>query len=388
MFARNLFMQSLLSKNNQRRVGLALVSAVYTVLWGWSSNVVAAAAAPTPLQISQVPMTITLPAHPQILLAVGNSQSMDGDLSCAIYTGSRQIPHPLLFTSSSPVNFTIPAGFTPPVNPGSGGVAPYTVNSSGTLLDNSDSRLNVAKAGLTAVLNAYMADADFGLMQYNTSGNGEYTTWVYQMSQPGGFTFTNTLPPTPWPLGTEYVANPCYNVNITAGFTVSNDCANLNSFYSSQSILTKQFMILGASSDDPNINDVLYAGNGQFDPLCVVYSGPSPISPFPPATGSYSLSTYNTDIAGVLETYGAERNSCANQTGPTNAGFVPFSTQVMYEERGFGFYTTSEFGNFTGTVNPSSLPTWLPVLMASAGATPTASTVTTAINKFLPFLAA
>src|ERR1700726_1742200 len=155
MFARNLFMQSLPSKNRQRRIGLALVSAVYTVLWGWSSNVMAAAA-PTPLSISQVPMTITLPAHPQILLALGNSQSMDGDLSGAIYTGSGQIPHPLLFTSSSPVNFTIPAGFTPPVNPGAGGVAPYTVNSSGLLLDNSDSRLNVAKAGITSILNAFI----------------------------------------------------------------------------------------------------------------------------------------------------------------------------------------------------------------------------------------
>jgi|GEM_PF-868865 type IV pilus assembly protein PilY1 len=381
-------MQRLVSKSAQSRFAAALVSSGFAILTCWSSAAVGAATVPTPVSISQIPLTVTIPAHPQILLALANSQSMDGNLSGAIMTGSGSIAHPLLFPSSSPVNFTIPSGFTPPANPGSGGVAPYTVNNGGQLLDNSPSRLNVAKAGLTAVLNAYMADADFGLMQYNTSGNGEYTTWVYQMSQPGGFTFTNTLPPTPWPVGTEYVPNPCYNVNIAAGFTVSNDCANLNAFYSSQSILTKQWMILGASSDDPSINDVLYAGNGQFDPLCVVYSGPSPISPFPPATGSYSLSTYNTDIAGVLETYGAERNSCANQTGPTNAGFVPFSTQVMYEERGFGFYTTTEFGNFTGTVNPSSLPTWLPVLMASAGATPTAASVTAQINKFLPFLAA
>src|SRR5580704_14534391 len=189
---------------NQRRVGLALVSAVYTILWGWSSNVMAAAAAVTPLQISQVPMTITLPAHPQILLALGNSQSMDGDLSGAIYTGSGQISHPLLFTSSSPVNYTIPAGFTPPVNPGTGGVAPYTVNTGGTLLDNSASRLNVAKAGILAILNAFIASADFGLMDYQTPGPGLYTTWVYQMSNPGGFTFTSN--PTP-PLRSEMVPN-------------------------------------------------------------------------------------------------------------------------------------------------------------------------------------
>src|SRR6202035_3759980 len=162
-------MQRLISKPQQRRIGLALVSAAYAILWGWSSNVMAAAAV-TPLSISQVPMTITLPAHPQILLAVGNSQSMDGDLSGAIYTGSGATPHPLLAPSSSPVNFTIPSGFTPPVNPGSGGVAPYTVISGGLQLDNSASRLNVAKAGITAILNAYIASADFAVMDYSTSG--------------------------------------------------------------------------------------------------------------------------------------------------------------------------------------------------------------------------
>ena len=221
-------MESLLSKNQQRRIGLALVSAVYTVLWGWSSNVMAAAAAPTPLQISQVPMTITMPAHPQILLAVGNSQSMDGDLSGAIYTGSGQIPHPLLFTSSSPVNFTIPAGFTPPVNPGAGGVAPYTVvNSGGLLLDNSDSRLNVAKAGITSILNAFIASADFGLMDYQTGYPGLYTTWVYQMSNTGGFTFTsNPIPPA----NSELVPNPCYGIDITQAFPVSQGLQSVEYF--------------------------------------------------------------------------------------------------------------------------------------------------------------
>jgi type IV pilus assembly protein PilY1 len=378
-------MERLVSKSTQRRIASVLASSGFAILTCWSSAAVGAATAPTPISISQVPLTVTIPAHPQILLALANSQSMDGNLSGAIMTGSGSIPHPLLFASSSPVNFTIPAGFTPPVNPGSGGVAPYTVSSGGLLLDNSASRLNVAKAGLIAVLNAYMADADFGLMQYNTGGNGEYTTWVYQMSQPGGFTFTNTIPAV-IPPNTEYIANPCYNINLSAGFTVSNDCANLNAFYSSQSITTKQYMVIGASSDDPAINDVLYAGGG-IDPVCVVYGGPSPISPFPPAPGSYSLSTYNNNIGGVLVAYSAERNGCATETGPTNAGYVPFSTQVMYEERGFGFYTTSEAGNAPSSINAASPPAWLPVPMTSAGATPTATSVANAINKFLPYLA-
>ena len=116
-------MQRLISNNTRGRIASALASAGCTILWAWSCNVMAAAPA---ISISQVPMTVTLPAHPQILLAVANSQSMDGDLSGAIYTGSGSIPFAQLGTSSSPVNFTIPSGFTPPINPGAGGVAPYT----------------------------------------------------------------------------------------------------------------------------------------------------------------------------------------------------------------------------------------------------------------------
>ena len=67
------------------------------------------------------------------------------------------------------MNYTIPTGFTPPLNPGTAGVAPYTVNTGGVQYDNSPSRLNVAKAGIASILNNYIADADFALMDYQTS---------------------------------------------------------------------------------------------------------------------------------------------------------------------------------------------------------------------------
>jgi type IV pilus assembly protein PilY1 len=372
-------MQRLVSKSTRHRIASVLLSSGFAILTCWSGTAVGATTPPAAVPISQVPLTVTIPAHPQILLALANSQSMDGNLSGAIMTGSGSTAFPLLNPSSSPVNFTIPSGFTP-ANPGSGGVAPYTtVNSAGQLVDNSPSRLNVAKAGLTAVLNAYIADADFGLMQYNTGGLGAYTTWVYQMSPPGGFTFTNTIPPA----GTKYVRNPCFNVLATSGTTVATDCTTLNTFYPSQAIRTNQYMLVSASSDDPAINDVLYA-NGGIDPVCVVSGGPAPSSPF---TG-YPLSTYNTNIGGVLETYTTAHNPCATQTGPTNAGFVPFSTQVMYAQRGFGFYTTSEVGNAPSSISLTPpLPSWLPVPITTSTATPTAALVATAIAKFTPYLA-
>jgi type IV pilus assembly protein PilY1 len=366
----------------------AAIGAGAALIAGWPFA--AALATPPPLvPISQVPMTVQIPAHPQILLAVGNSQSMDGTLAGAIYTGSGALGSTMaaLNTSSSPVNYTIPSGFTPPLNPGSSGVAPYTVNSGGVLYDNSASRLNVAKAGITSILNNYIADADFALMDYTTSGMYDWTTWVYQMSPttptPSGFIFTsNPIPPT----GDEIVANPCYGVIITgspAQHTPQYDCQILSTYYATvqiphqTSITTMPYMLISASSDDPSINDVLYQGPpyGLSDPVCMVTGGPGPGNPFT----NYSLSTYNTSIGSVLETYSTEYPSgtCANETGPTNAGYVPYTTQVMYEERGFGYYTTGESANNATMIVP----------MTTSGQTPTPTSVATAIARFTSYLA-
>jgi type IV pilus assembly protein PilY1 len=360
-------MQRLISKSAQRRIAHLLSSALYAVLVCWSSNAMAAVGPPaTPLNISQVPLTVTIPAHPQILLALANSESMDGDLSGAIRTGSGSIPHPLLYTTSSPVNFAIPAGFTPPLNLGDGVNAPYTVNVGGLLVDNSPSRLNVAKAGLSAVLNAYIASADFGLIDYDTSGLTRFDTWVYQMSNPGGFTFTNTIP-----ASGEYVLNPCYGINLALPVPTAQNCAALSAYYASQSITTQQYMLVSASSDDPSVNDVLYAGG--FPPVCIVYNGPHPApNPFPP---QFSLGSY--EGGGVFESYFSEVNTCAGTTGPTNAGFVPYSSEVMYEMRGWGYYTFGETANDGNTVVP----------MTSSGATPSAASVAAAIAQFTPYLA-
>ena len=364
-----------------------LFSSAFAALAGFSASAIAGA--PT-VSISQVPMTIAIPAHPQIMLALANSQSMDGTLSGAIMTGSGALSssYSALNASSSPTYFTyvVGAGFTPPANlgtvicsptpcpavtsstpAGTPAFAPYTVTSGSTLLDNSPSRLNVAKAGIAQILSSYISAADFGLMQYTTSGNNEYTTWVYQMSQPGGFTFTFA------PGSNEYITNPCFGVNIVAPLInqVQIDCHNLSGFYPLQFITTKPYIVVGSSSDDPSINDVLYAPAGYADPICVVYGGPTPSSPF---TG-YTLSQY--ENGNVLEGYSSQVNACATQTGPTNAGYVPFSTQVMYEERGFGFYTSGE------QVSANSNPL---VAMTSSGATPTTTSVATAISAFTNYL--
>ena len=76
-----------------------------------------AQAVPPPLPISPVPLMAAIPGHPQIVLAVGNSQSMDGNVSGARMTGSGSLKGNLssLNNTISPLDYTIPKGFTPPL---------------------------------------------------------------------------------------------------------------------------------------------------------------------------------------------------------------------------------------------------------------------------------
>ncbi|MBL6750111.1 MAG: pilus assembly protein PilY [Nevskia sp.] len=342
-----------------------------------------ALAVPPTLAIFQSPLTVAIPAHPQVLFAVGNSESMDGNLAGAIMAGSGSLGSSLslLQSSSSPTCFTSVAGFTPPLSAaGTGGcaagTAPYTVSSGGNLVDNSPSRLNVAKAGIAAILTSFMPTADFALETYSTSGTNLYTTWLYQMSpSSGNFVFTNTQT-----AGNRYVTNPCYNyttVQLTNA-TLYADCRAIDT--SGQvtevaSVNTAQYMqvspVNAGSSDDPLINDVLYAGGG-IDPVCLVYGGPSPLNPYT-GTGSFSLSTYNNN--GVSESYSSQVNNCARTTTPTNAGFVPYTPQTIYIQRGFGYG-----GGQSATTGNVVVP------MKSAGQVPTTSTVATAIANFTPYL--
>lgn len=319
------------------------------------------------LTIPQVPLILTTPSHPQVFIAIGNSQSMDGTLSGAIMTGSGSLSTALssLSSSSSPSTYLVPSGFTPPVQAANAfGYAPYTVSVGGKLIDNGPSRLNVAKAGVQAIISNYLQTTDFALGTYNTGGASTYATWVYYMSPTGaGFTFTNI------PIaGNRYVTNPCFGY-LLASATIKSNCTSMAALYGSVPLSTSLYMQIGASSDDPSINDVLYA-NG-LPGVYVTYNGPNPASPFPP---NFSLANYN--AGGILVGYNSSSPNIGGfSTSPTNAGYVPFSPQVMYAARGFGYYGTQ-------TANSGKVV----VPMTTAGVSPTASTIATAINAFTPYL--
>jgi len=325
---------------------------------------------PPSLLLSQVPLELSVTTRPKVLIAIGNSQSMDGTLSGAIMVGSGALPSSFssLQNSSSPVNYTVPAGFKPPMQAANAsGQAPYTVNLNGTLYDNSASRLNVAKAGVEAIIKSYMQNTDFALAVYNTSGIGLYNTWVYYMSpNSGNFIYTNTTNN-----GTRYVTNPCFN-HQTGSSGLTTTCPSiLTAPGSSLSNRSNQFMEISASSDDPNINDVLYAGT--LPGLFVTFGTVTPANPFPP---NYSLANYN--AGGVVMRYSNTLTSFGSfQSYATNAGYVPYSAQVYYARRGFG-YGSNQSPNSGRVIVP----------MTSIGETPTKAALNTAINRFLPFLKA
>jgi type IV pilus assembly protein PilY1 len=345
--------------------------ALWLVLLAVAAGPGRSAATPT-TSVAQIPLTIAVPAHPQIVIALGNSESMDGNLSGAIMLGSGSLNASMasLQSSSSPLTYSIPAGFTPPVDPGAAGSAPYTVAVGGQLVDNSPSRLNVAKQGIAAMLTSFMPNADFALLDYQTGGATLYTTWLYQMSPTGSaFVFTNAPAAT-----NRYAQNPCYNYPALP-FTnvVFQNCLLMDiSGKVIGSMATSQFMQISASSDDPLINDVLYAGGG-IAPACLVYGGPSPANPYPP---NYTLGTYNSNPGNVSESYSRAINGCATTTTPTNAGFVPYTPQTMYIQRGFG-YGASQSATAATTLAP----------MTSAGQYPTSATVNAAIANFTSYLA-
>jgi type IV pilus assembly protein PilY1 len=329
---------------------------------------------PTAIPISLVPLTVAIPSHPQVIIAVGNSESMDGNLSGAILTGSGSLGSSVteLQNTTSQVNFQVPAGFTPPISGGAvGSMQPYTVQVNGNQTDNSPSRMNMAKAGLINIVQAFAQNTDFALMAYTLNGLREAPTWVYYMSPPGqNFSVVDTVP-----AGKRGVANPCYHVTLSSD-AISTACTSMAAVISGGGITAHPWLLIGASSDDAAINDVFYdLGNGTI-PLCLVYNGPSPATPFPP---NFSLGTYET--GGVTERYSSalgDPGFCPTATGPTNAGYVPYSQQVMYVKRGFSYWTSSE--NWTTSPTPV-------ITMRTATALPTPASVKAVTDVFGTYLA-
>ncbi|MBU2850901.1 pilus assembly protein [Acidithiobacillus ferrivorans] len=250
--------------------------------------------------------------------------------------------NPVDLNSSSPADYTVPAGFTAPVSGATSGSAPYTVNQNGTLYDNSASRLNVAKAAIQQAYNQWNGVMNFGLMDYGVNGTpSKYTTWVYYMSGPVGFAFgTSSTAPTQSAANGSTVQlqsapNPCYYANTQA----TTSCQDIHAYFTGKGVsgsFSDPWLYIQDTSDAPDINDVLYSLSNRQTKYgspsnFITYAGPHPTSPY---TG-YTLQNYNNGT--ISESYKRSTIPGPFATSPTNAGYVPYSPQVWYSERGFGY---------------------------------------------------
>ncbi len=365
-----------------RAVATALSIAIAIMPWGLAPAARAAAG--------------TTANRPQVLIAVTNSESMDGNTSGAIMTGSGTAD-PSLVNSSSPTNYTVPSGFVPPLGTGSApsGQAPYTMtNASGNLADNGPSRLNLAKAAISNVINNYAGTLDFALEDFGTSNLTLYTTWVYYMSPNGsGFQFTNTATAQVVGSGNPFtVNNPCYGyTNSTTSTNVANNCSALDAYYNpggvttANSIANDLYMLVGDSSDEPSINDVLYDYPGN-DPNIYIndggtYAANQNLSNYgtaivPPTSTPYTVFTLSNYNNGQIRVgYNKSLPGGGTVTGPTNAGFVPYSPEVMYVQRGFGY-----------GANQSATGGNMAVGLQTAGSSPTSTSIQAVISAFAPAL--
>jgi type IV pilus assembly protein PilY1 len=380
-----------------RRAGILLA-----LLLGMGGTLLQAMASNPALPISQVPLATASSVRPQVVFALANSSSMDGDLSGAIVTGSGAlttiegifgtanygVPYPLN-DSSSPVSYAVPAGFAPTTQAAdSTGTAPYTVNVDMDLfgatyqipVDNGPSRMNVAKAGIRAILQNYMQNTDFALIDYNVVPHGTFETWVYYLSpDKSNFIFTNTKLQE-----NRYAANPCFNyTSSTTSSVIKDSCdAIANSgqieIHASGTLSSSAYVQISASSDDPDINDVFYSNTKP--PVFIKY-GRGTSSPY----SDYQLSDYN--AGRVRISYPDTTPSIGPlDTTPTNAGYLSFSQQVLYAARGFSY--AQSFPSSAVVPNDPDKDTLgnVAVHMKSAGANPTSTSVSDAISAFLPFL--
>lgn len=252
--------------------------------------------------------------------------------------------------------------------------------------DNSGSRLNIAKSSIAAVISTYAATTDFGLMDYKVTGVQGYHTWAYYMSPPAGFTFSSTYAaPT---ASIQYVMNPCYN----ATSTVYNDCnVMLTELTAATPGLTLaqlkgyKFMLVSARGDDPVVNDVFLSNTGAFwntpvfieDGSITTSDPPCSLAPTSSPYTGCNLGDYN--AGNVRMTYGNTKPKIGSSgimyTYPTNAGYVAYTPQVMYSQRGY---------LWSGNANASSGNTLVPV--SSAGSNPTAAQIAAYVATFTPYL--
>lgn len=373
---------------------------------------------------------VITPGDASLVIAVTNSQSMDGTTSGAIMTGSgfptvvvtpgNELPVTTIssFTAglgpngqgaASPLYYPIQGGFVPPMGTGSApaGMAPYTLpNQNGNLADNGPSRMNMVKAAIHGLVNQYASKFNFALTTYSETMGNLYTTYAYYLPPSSGkFWFTNTWMPQTSLGGDHTIDNPCYSYTISGDSNLSAACGPINNYYKKtasptvSSLSSNKFLVVGPEGDDSNINDILYSQHTNHDQLPVTFlayggetGGGKSISSSNPYWNIFTLNDYNQGMVSVAFKNVVPKNSdfpsssnctkyaClftggAKYLSPTNSAYLPSSGMLWYIQRGMGFYSGVSADTGATMVN-----------FVSAGQSPTAQSTQTVIDAFKPAL--
>ncbi|MGH8398802.1 MAG: pilus assembly protein, partial [Gammaproteobacteria bacterium] len=220
----------------------ALVAATSGFFLAGVSGIALAATAPPQVSISSTPLTVIIPSHPQVLIALTNSNSMDSsdDITddgnsgltnnapqSAIMTWSGNIgvaasdylysnAYKSLEKNTSPVNYTVPTGFTPPITGGAAGssalytaqVDQYSVSGNSNSGNNwtcdkqNTSKVTSLGVSYTQVPKPSGDPPSTALGSWPTSLNGTWDsvndeTWYYNGVNTGGdYGFSTTSNPT------------------------------------------------------------------------------------------------------------------------------------------------------------------------------------------------
>ncbi|MGA9851437.1 MAG: PilC/PilY family type IV pilus protein [Gammaproteobacteria bacterium] len=219
----------------------ALVAAVASFLLTGVTGMVLAASPPPQVSISSTPLTVIVPSHPQVLIALTNSNSMDSsdditDTSnsaltsnapqSAIMTWSGNIGaaasdylygagYASLESATSPLDYTVPTGFTPPITGGAAAsselytaqVDQYSVSgdtdsgNSWTCDDDPATKVTALGGSYTAVPKPSGSPPSTALGSWPTSLYGTWSsvdneTWYYNGINTGGdYGFSTTSNP-------------------------------------------------------------------------------------------------------------------------------------------------------------------------------------------------
>lgn len=367
--------------------------------------------------VDQCNVPVITPNDASLVIAVGNSQSMDGTTSGAIMTGSgypmvydtfnggyqRVTPLTTGSAPASPVQYPITGGFVPPMGTGSApaGYAPYTLpNANGNLADNGPSRMNMVKAAIHGLVSQYASKFNFALTTYSETTGNLYTTYAYYLPpKAGAYWFTNSWM-APTVVGADHtINNPCYQYQTSGDQNLTQACGPINThFGTSVNMSAYRYLVVGPQGDDDNINDILYSQTATQQQLPVTFlayggetAGGQTISSSNPYWNVFSLQDYNQGAVSVTfnnvvprqsqfpasncSRYACKFTSGARYLSPTNSGYLPSAGALWYAQRGMGFFSS---------VSPDTGATM--VNFISAGANPTATSTQAVIDAFKPAL--